>query len=126
MAATVGLFLLLDFAFVSIDLSNIMLNGQIRFTPNAGNVLQPDVTLQLDADITVFYASVVPTGIHQILSLIYSIVGSSTNLVISQIESQLQSKLNEFLRQDLYGMQTTAQYGGCCDTLLGRNAWQCR
>lgn len=101
LAVSVGLFLLLDFAFVSIDLSNIELDGQIRFIPNAGNVLQPDVSLQLDADITVSYASVVPTGVHQILSLIYSLVGSHTDVVLSQIESQAQDKLNEFLRQDL-------------------------
>jgi hypothetical protein len=100
-AATVGLFLLLDFAFVSIELSDIEIDAQIQFTPNADNVLQPEVTLTLDADIDVFYASVIPTGVHQIISIIVSIVASHTDIILNQVESQLQDKLNDFLREDL-------------------------
>ncbi len=100
-AVIVGLFIGLDFAFVSMDLSNIELDAHITWVPNANNVLQPQVALTLDADITVYYISVVPTGVHQILSLIYSIVLSVTDIVINQIESQLQDKLNDFVRKDL-------------------------
>jgi len=98
---SVGVFLLLDFAFVSIELSNIEVDAQIRFTPNDDNILQPDVTLALDADIDVFYGSVVPTGVHQIISIIVDLVGSHTNIVMNQIESKLQDKLKKFLSQDL-------------------------
>lgn len=100
-ALLVGLFIGLDFAFVSIDLSDIRIDAHLTWVPNAGNVLQPQVTLDLDADITVYYVSVVPTGVHQILSLIYSIVLSTTDLVINEVESQLQDKLNDFLKKDL-------------------------
>lgn len=100
-AVIVGIFIGLDFAFVSMDLSNIELDAQITWVPNANNVLQPQVALKLDADVTVYYISVVPTGVHQILSLIYSIVLSFTDIVINQIESQLQDKLNSFVQNDL-------------------------
>ncbi|MFT3677412.1 MAG: hypothetical protein QM781_16055 [Chitinophagaceae bacterium] len=100
-AILVGLFVALDFAFVSIDLENIEIDAHLTWVPNGSNVLQPQVTLQLDADVTVYYISVVPTGVHQILSLIYSIVLSTTDIVIDQIESQLQDKLNDFLKNDL-------------------------
>jgi hypothetical protein len=100
-ALTVGVFILLDFAFVSISLSNIKLDAHIRFVPNAANVLQPDATLTFDADVNLSYSSVVPTGVHQILSALYSIVGSKTDIIVSVIESQLQDKLNTFVKQDL-------------------------
>ncbi len=100
-AATVIVFLALDFAYVRVDLSDIVIDAEITLTPNANNVLQPAVSLTLDADVSVFYGSVVPTGVHQILSLIYTIIGSHTDVVLNQIESQLESKLNTLLRDDL-------------------------
>lgn len=100
--AAVGVFLLTDLAFLAVQLSNIEVDANITLTPNAQNVLQPSVTLQLDADVNVTYTSVIPTGIHQILSLIYSIIGTHTSLVIDTIEPQLQDALNGLLRDDLH------------------------
>ena len=74
MAVLVGIFIALDLAFVTLDLANLSVDSHIRLTPNASNVLEPDVDLTLDADVSAFYMSVLPTGIHQILSLIYTIV----------------------------------------------------
>ncbi len=101
MAILVGIFIGLDLAYVSIDLKNLSVDSHIRLVPNPANVLQPDVQLTLDADVSATYISVVPTGIHQILSLIYTIVMDTTDLVINTIESQLQDQLNKFLKEDL-------------------------
>jgi len=100
-ALLVGLFVGLDFAFVTLDLANIEVDAHIRLLPNAANVLQPDVDLKLDADVSASYLSVVPTGVHQILSAIYTIVLNTTDLVIDSLETQLKDKLNDFLKKDL-------------------------
>ena len=101
-AITVGTFLLLDFAYVSIDLKDLEIDAQITFVPDSTtNVLKPSANLTLDAMVTVFYGSVIPTGIHQIVSLIINIVANLTNIVISQIESEAESKLNDFLQKSL-------------------------
>lgn len=99
--AAVGAFLLLDAAFVSIEFSDIEADINIDFAPDANGVLQPNTVFTLDMDTSVFYASVIPTGIHQILSAIYSIVGSHTDLILNLIESQLNSKVNDFVQNDL-------------------------
>lgn len=101
MAILVGIFIGLDLAFVSIDLANLAVDSHIRLVPNASNVLQPDVQLSLDADVSASYISVVPTGIHQILSLIYTIILNATDLVINTLETQLHDKLNDYLKNDL-------------------------
>lgn len=101
MAILIGIFIGLDLAFVTLDLANIMVDSHIRLVPNASNVLQPDVTLQLDADVSAFYMSVIPTGIHQILSLIYDIILNSTSLILDTLESQLRDQLNDYLKNDL-------------------------
>lgn len=98
----VGLFLALDFAFVLINLSNIEIDARITFTPDvATNVLRPSTDLELDADVFVFYGSVIPTGVHQIVSIIIDIVANMTDIVINQIESQAEIILNRFLRTTL-------------------------
>lgn len=101
MAVLVGLFLALDAAFVTLKLSNMVIDSHIRLVPNGSNVLQPDVQLTLDADVSAFYMSVIPTGVHQIISLIYDIILNATNLVINTIESQLKDQLNDYLKNDL-------------------------
>lgn len=101
MAVLVGIFLALDLAYVTLDLANLSIDSHIRLAPNASNVLEPAVDLTLDANVSAFYASVLPTGIHQILSLIYDIVLNATSLVISEIQSQLQDQFNKYLQQDL-------------------------
>ncbi len=97
----VGLFIGLDFAFVSLDLSNLTVDAHARLTPNGAGVLQPTVQLTLDANVSAFYMSVIPDGIHQILSAIYMVIVDHTNLVITQLQGQLQDKLNSFLQHDL-------------------------
>ena len=101
MAILVGIFIGLDLAYVSIELKNLNVDSHIRLVPNPSNVLQPDVQLALDADVSASYISVVPTGIHQILSLIYTIVLNTTDLVINTIETQLRDQLNKYLKEDL-------------------------
>ncbi|MGB8193157.1 MAG: hypothetical protein WCF67_14610 [Chitinophagaceae bacterium] len=97
----VGAFLLMDIAFVSISISNLSIDSRIRFLPNGVGVLQPDVTLSLTGSVNVSYTSAIPSGVHQILAFIYTTVANSTNLVLNTIESQLQDKLNTFVKQDL-------------------------
>ena len=101
LVATVGTFLLLDAAFVSIEFNNIEVDMHVNFTPNANGVLEPNTTFDLDMDVSVFYISVIPTGIHQILSAIYSIVGTHTDLILSLLESQLSTQFNNFVKNDL-------------------------
>ena len=101
MAILVGIFIGLDLAYVSLELAKLKVDSHIRLVPNPSNVLQPDVQLTLDADVSASYISVVPTGIHQILSLIYTIVLDATDLVINNLESQLQDALNQYLKDDL-------------------------
>ncbi len=101
MAILVGIFIGLDLAFVSLELENLQVDSHIGLVPNLANVLQPDVQLSLDADVSAAYISVIPTGIHQILSLIYTIVLNATDLVINEIESQLRDSLNDYLKNDL-------------------------
>jgi hypothetical protein len=101
MAVLVGIFIALDLAYVTLDLANLSVDSHIRLTPNASNVLEPDVDLTLDADVSASYISVLPTGIHQILSLIYDIVLNETDLVISVIQSELTDHFNSYLRDDL-------------------------
>jgi len=101
LVATVGTFLLFDAAFVSIEFSDIDVDMHVDFVPDANGVLQPNTTFNLDMDVSLFYLSVIPTGIHQILSAIYSIVGSHTDLILNLMESQLSSQFNNFVKNDL-------------------------
>lgn len=98
---SVGVFLGLDFSFVSLDLNNLAVDAHIRLTPNSAGVLQPVVDLTLDADVDAYYISVMPSATHQILALIYNIVLNKTNLVLSNLEDQLKTKLNSLLQKDL-------------------------
>ncbi|HVY76235.1 MAG TPA: hypothetical protein VG890_15505, partial [Puia sp.] len=97
----VGIFLLMDIAYLSIDLSNLMIDSHIRFVPNGAGVLQPDVSLALTANVNVFYMSVIPDGVHQIIALIITAVANLTSIVLNTIQSQLQDKLNSFVKNDL-------------------------
>lgn len=108
--AAVGIFVLFDAAFVSIDLANFEIEAKITWQPDGNGVLQPNVDLTLDADVTVFYASVIPTGIHQILSIVYSLVGSMTDLVINAMESALEDQLEDLLQRDL-GLSFPPRFG---------------
>ena len=119
--AAVGAFLLLDFAFVSIYLSDLEIDAHISFTPNGAGVLQPNTTFALDSDVSVFYASVVPTGIQQILGAIYSIIGSHTDIVLSTIETHLSDKFNDFVRNDL-GLSYPPKFGPVPLSGLGSHA----
>jgi hypothetical protein len=101
MALAVGVFLLMDFAYVSLELADLVVDSHIRLVPNGSNVLQPEATLTLDATVSAFYMSVIPTGVHQILSLIYDIILNATDLVINTMQSQLETQLNSYLQDDL-------------------------
>lgn len=101
MAILVGIFLALDLAYVSLELADLMVDSHIRLIPNGSNMLQPDVDLTIDATVSAFYMSVLPTGIHQILSLIYTIILNETNIVLNTMQSQLKDQLNNYLKNDL-------------------------
>lgn len=101
MAVLVTLFISLDLAFVTLELADFEIDSHIRLVPNASNILQAEVDLTLDANVSAFYMSVIPTGVHQIVSLIYDIVLNTTDLVINSIESQLRDKIKAYLLNDL-------------------------
>jgi hypothetical protein len=99
--ALAGLFLLSDFAYVRVKLDKMRLDATIKFIPDANNVLRPDVSLALDADINTFYASYIPTGLHQLIGFVYSLVGSHTNFVLGELEAQLETSLNKLFEETL-------------------------
>jgi len=99
--ADVGLFLLSDYAYVRVSLNNLKADITIDFKPDAAQVLRPNATVKLNADVNVYYMSYIPTGLHQLVSFVYSLVGSHTDLVIGEIESQAQDQLNDLLVKTL-------------------------
>ena len=99
--AAVGLFILSDYANVNVEIDNFTADSTISFQPDPNQVLRPQATLQLDGDVTVWYISYIPTGLHQLASIVYSLVGSHTNFVINLIESQLRDSINTLLTKTL-------------------------
>jgi hypothetical protein len=101
MVALAGLFLLSDYATTEVNLDKLHIDATIKFIPDSKKVLRPDVATVLDADINVFYMSYIPTGLHQLVSLVYMIVGSHTDLVLDEIEGQLETSLNKLFEETL-------------------------
>lgn len=99
--AAVGAFILSDYAYVNVEIDNFTADSTISFQPDVNQILRPQATLQLDGDVSVWYISYIPTGIQQLASFVYSLVGSHTNLVINTIESQLQNSVNNLLTRTL-------------------------
>ncbi len=98
----VGVFVALTSGDISIDLQNLMINAQITMVPNAFNVLQPQVSLLLNATVNASYSPNVSLGVNNLLGDIAVTVADNTNLVINAIQSQLQNKLNNYLQNDLH------------------------
>ena len=99
--AAVGLFLLSDYANVSVEIDNFTVDSTISFQPDANQILRPRADLTLDGDVSVWYMSYIPTGLQQLASFVYSLVGSHTDFVINLIESQLQASINNLLVSSL-------------------------
>jgi hypothetical protein len=100
--ALAGIFLFSDYAYVRIKLDDLKLKSVFNFIPSKENVLRPNVkSLELDADINVVYLSPIPTGLHQLIGFVYSLVGSHTDLVLNEMEGQLKKELNELLEKTL-------------------------
>ena len=95
--AAVGAFLLSDYAYVSVEIDNFTADSTISFQPDVNQVLRPQAAFHLDGDVSVWYISYIPTGLNQLASFVYGLVGSHTNLVINAIESQLQGSINKLL-----------------------------
>ncbi len=99
---TVGMFLLSDYAYVRVELDDAAIDATIKFLPDPSNVLRPVADpLDLDADISVAYVSYVPTGLHQIASFVYSMVGTHTDVVLDENESQLKEALEDLFKETL-------------------------
>jgi hypothetical protein len=96
-----GLFLLSDYAYVRVEIANLTCDATISFQPDSMKVLRPQVALTLNGDVSVWYMSYIPTGLQQLTSFVYSIVGSHTDLVMNTIESQLQNSMNSLFTQTL-------------------------
>ena len=99
--AAVGLFLLSDYAWVRVEIDNFTADAALSFQPDTQQVLRPQAAVQLDGDVSVWYISYIPTGLNQLASFVYSLVGSHTDIVINLIEGQLQDLLNKLLAQTL-------------------------
>lgn len=100
--ATVGMFLLSDYAYARVKLDKAALDATIKFVPDTAGVLRPFADpVAFDADVAVHYMSYVPTGLHQLASFVYMLVGNHTDLVIDEIESQLKDKLEELFEDTL-------------------------
>lgn len=97
----VGLFLLTDYAYVRVEIDNFTCDATISFQPDPMQVMRPQAALHLDGDVSVWYMSYIPTGLHQLASFVYSLVGSHTDIVINLIEAQLQGSLNTLLGKTL-------------------------
>jgi hypothetical protein len=99
--AAVGAFILSDYANVNVEIDNFVADSTISFQPDVNQVLRPQATLQLDGDVSVWYFSYIPTGLHQLAGIVYSLVGSHTDYVINLIESQLRDSINTLLTKTL-------------------------
>lgn len=97
----VGLFLITDYANFTVRISNLLIDADISFQPDAAMVLRPQVALQLDGDVDVAYIGIIPDGVDQILSLIYSIILDHIDYVKNLLQSQIQSALNRLLTNTL-------------------------
>jgi hypothetical protein len=99
--AAVGVFLLSDYSYVRVKIDNFTADATISFQPDSLKVLRPKADLKLNGNVSVWYMSYVPTGIQQLASFVYSIVGSNTDIAIKAIESQAQDSLNSLLVKTL-------------------------
>ena len=99
--AAVGVFLLSDYAYVKVEINNFTSDATITFEKDAVNVLRPNADVSLNGDVNVWYMSYIPTGIQQLASFVYSIVGSHTDIVMKALESQLHDSLNSLLTDTL-------------------------
>lgn len=101
LVASVGVFLLLDLAYVSIAISDFVADARISWTPDDQGALQPGVALTLDATVVAHVASVIPAGVQQIFSLITTLVATHTEVLLDSVAPILANALRGFLRNTL-------------------------
>jgi hypothetical protein len=99
---SVGIFLLSDYAYARVKLADPSLDATLDFVPDTSNVLRPHAkAVAINANISVFYVSYIPTGLHQLVSFVVSEYLSATDDVIDEMESQLQDSLEDLFKETL-------------------------
>jgi hypothetical protein len=100
--SAIGLFLLLDTATASIDLTGISADWRVRFDPDSTGVLQPRCEVTVTASVSASIVSSVPTGVHSIVDWVLSAISRSGHLLLDFIAELLTKQLNGILR-DAFG-----------------------
>lgn len=97
--AHVGSWLLLDIAYIGFDVVDCNINVTLQFTQNAQGNYEPDPLVILDSsDLTFIFLSYIPSSLSAIKSAIISAIGTHTNLIFDNLETQLKTLLKKVLK----------------------------
>lgn len=99
LVALVGSWLLLDIAYIGIDVVDCDIDVTLQFTQNAQGYYEPNPLVTLDSsDLSFIFQSYIPTSLSAIKSAILSVVGTHTDLIFDNLETQLKKLLKKLLK----------------------------
>lgn len=101
--AGIALFVALDSATVTMSLSGISADWQLRFVSDGTGILQPRIALTLTASMTASIVSNIPTGINQIVDLVLTAVANSGRLLLDTLGTALGNRLTRVVREAFGG-----------------------
>ncbi len=101
MSILVALFLILDIAYAELEIEDITMDIKLTMVPNLAGILQPKVDMTLDASVSIFYLSVIPDGLAQLISYVITLVYSNTSTLLDKIRTKASEKLQKFVKDHL-------------------------
>ena len=99
LVALVGSWLLLDIAYIGIEVVDCDIDVTLQFTQNAQGYFEPNPLVALDSsDLTFIFQSYIPGTLSAIKSAIISAIGTHTDLIFDNLETQLKKVLKKTLK----------------------------
>lgn len=92
---------LTDFGGVFVDGADLEFDVQFEFQPNSQGILAPRARAVLDGELVVGYGSFIPTGLHQLINEIVTIVANHTDDIVTAIEGSVEDSLDSLLGSTL-------------------------
>jgi hypothetical protein len=102
--STIGQFFFFDFAYISIDLRDIKIDGMIDWVPDPDRTdgsIVPHSNIQLTMTRDVQYISFFPSSLAGILSALISIVASHLDALVTFVAGELGKRLDDVLRNTM-------------------------